>query len=162
MNHRPRRHLVTCSSARSLLKQPSVDRTTCSELRSHATVRDTRYHTAILDRVLKLDYSASKRVLVPYRGSLEISSRQLSENISLGCGTILGVKQPSFENRFRGCVILCHLRYSVGPWCGTCCSFFPSFSPHEDREKEAKIRAEAAPGGSCINRSGHVVRSDAA
>lgn len=76
---------------------------TCSEPEAiQPNVRDTRYHTAKLDRVLKPDYSASKRVLVPYRGSLKVSRRQLSENMSLGCGTILGVKQPSFENRFRG------------------------------------------------------------
>ena len=61
---------------------------------------DGEYHTT-LERV------ASVLIYVGV-GSIHLSSRrELSEDVSLGIGTLsLVVEQPSLENRRRGCVIV--------------------------------------------------------
>ena len=50
--------------------------------------------------------STSKRV------SLE-RSRELSENVSFGVGTLFVAEKLGVENRFRGFLMLCHLRYAL-------------------------------------------------
>ena len=44
-------------------------------------------------------------VSVPKRSALETSRRELSEDVSFGIGTLLGVEQSSLKNRPRGVIM---------------------------------------------------------
>ena len=40
------------------------------------------------------------------------SRRELSESVSFGVGTLFVAEKLGLENRFRGCLILCQIRYT--------------------------------------------------
>ena len=53
-----------------------------------------------------LDISTAGIVSVPKRSALETSRRELSEDVSVGIGTLLVVEQSGLEKGRRGGVIL--------------------------------------------------------
>ena len=52
-----------------------------------------------------LDISTVGIVSVPKKSALETSRRELSEDVSFGIGTLLGVEQSSLKNRPRGVIM---------------------------------------------------------
>ena len=59
-----------------------------------------------------LGYSAPSTIPTPNDTFSESCRRDLSNDALFGADTLVDVEQSSFENLSRGCVILCHLRYS--------------------------------------------------
>ena len=57
-----------------------------------------------------LGYCASSTILIPNDTFSESCCLDLSNDALFGADTLVDVEQSSFENRSRGCVILCHLR----------------------------------------------------
>ena len=57
-----------------------------------------------------LGYSAPSTVLIPNDTFSESCCRDLANDALFGADPLVDVEQSSFENRPRGCVILCHLR----------------------------------------------------
>ena len=76
--------------------------------------------------------------------SFERSDRQSSENVSVGVGNVLGAEQPSFENRPRGCVILCHLRSNLH---SPACCLHPSRRRGEPLGRSCLRRPERVRAG---------------
>ena len=60
----------------------------------------SHYHTP-LGRLSRLEASTGGIVSVPKKSALKTSRRELSEDVSFGIGTLLGVEQSSLKNRPR-------------------------------------------------------------
>ena len=58
-----------------------------------------------------LSYSAPRTILIPNDTFSESCCRDLPNDALFGADTLVDVEQSSFENRSRGCVVLCHQRY---------------------------------------------------
>ena len=60
-----------------------------------------------------LGYSVPSTIIIPNDTFSESCCRDLSNDALFEADTLVDVEQSSFENRSRGCVILCHLRYPL-------------------------------------------------
>ena len=141
-------HTAVGGHASCLMPYAERDKNTIS---NRYTVGDMTQDNTTPGPFSKLDCFTARRMPVPRRVLLERSRRQLAENVSFGTGIVLGAEQPGFENRPRGCVILCHLRYTHTCYMH-CCPEIEKSAPRLEAPKNVEKKKKSAADGADLQK----------